>query len=168
MKKTFLFLLTVFLCQTLLFIPLTRVSANDEILIIASGTELLLEEPAQSVNDRTMVTLNTLGKILDAEVEWHELSQSAGIKGKIVANKYRPELVGQNLWMTTLLGFESISFCIYNHDYSQYLSDPEHKDTDSPPVVINNTPYFPLRIIAEIYGYTVDWNEETKTVLISH
>lgn len=43
----------------------------------------------------------------------------------------------------------------------------EVRSTDKAPMIINDHAYVPLRVAAECLGYTVDWDPETKSVLLT-
>ena len=101
--------------------------------------------PAETVtiNDRTLIPLRALMESTGAEVNWLHESWSADVTkdGKTINVK-----IDSNI-MTTPNG---------------------NVEMDVAPILHNgDTTYVPLRAICEEYGFKVEWDEGTKTILIS-
>lgn len=50
---------------------------------------------------------------------------------------------------------------------SQALTDSGTVEMDTAAVIVNDRTYAPVRYLAEFFGYTVDWDGKSRTVIIN-
>ncbi len=114
-----------------------KLSANE----IKDGTAIVIE------NGRTLVPLRTAAESVGAEVEWNpNLKEASCVKN------------GKTVKFT--INGDSIDV-IYNS------SDTTEKiPVDVPAKIINGFTYVPIRALAECLDVKVEWDAETKTVLL--
>lgn len=95
------------------------------------------------VDNRTLVPMRTIFEALGARVDWIDEN---GIQ-KIIANTAE----------------KNISMTINSNDF---FVNGEKKSLDVPAQLMNDTTMVPLRAISESLGCSVEWNQETSTVII--
>ena len=120
-----------------------KLTIGENLMIVEGDTAIELDVPATIINDRTMVPLRAIFEALGAAVSWD------GETRTIFAIKEDTNIlmqVGQD--------------CMFVNQ--------EKKEIDSPSVIIDNRTLVPVRAIAEAFGNTVDYDEETKTVTIKN
>lgn len=93
------------------------------------------------VNNRTMLPIRATIEALGGSLSWEDSSKKVSIQlnGKTI-----------NLW----IGSSSIQV------------NGQNINTDCAPAIINGRTYVPLRAVLENLGYTVQWVESTKSILI--
>lgn len=116
--------------------------AKPEISVILNGNALVFDQPPIIENDRTMVPIRAIFEALGYNLEWNGDTQTA-----VAAN-------GTNT-ITVSVGVNSI---IYSEGTYE---------CDVPPFNRNDRILVPARAISECAGCTVDWDNDTKTVIIS-
>lgn len=94
------------------------------------------------VNGSTLVPIRSVSENLGADVSWNGEDKSVTIQ------KDGCEIV---------LTIDSTAVTV----------DKEQYQTPQAPQIINNRTMVPLRFIAEAYNISVDWNQDTRTVLIT-
>lgn len=117
-------------------------ASADEINVTVNGQPVIFDVAPYIMQDRTMVPMRAVFEALGAEVQWDEEAQTITVKTE---ND------------TIVLHIGSAIF---------YKNDQE-KDTDVAPVILNERTMIPLRAISEALDATVNWNEETQTVVIT-
>lgn len=145
MKK----ILSLVLAATLAISSFVCVSAaNDEISVYLdgyagmNGHKINFDVPPQTINDRTMVPIRAIFEAMGATVTWDDATQTAiSTKGNTT--------VKMTLNSTT-----------------EYINDVAH-EMDVTPVIIDGRTLAPARYVAEAFGYCVNWDEMTQSVLIS-
>lgn len=111
--------------------------------VLVNGVQVeFVEQDPIIVNDRTLVPVRAIFEALGAEVSWLPSSM------KVVSNTDTT-----NVTMT--IG-EDV-----------YYVNGEKRYLDVPPMVLNDRTVVPVRAVAESFGCNVDWNDETKTVIIN-
>ncbi|MBE7053619.1 MAG: hypothetical protein E7391_05015 [Ruminococcaceae bacterium] len=116
--------------------------AQDEISIIINGKKLTMDQSPIIVEGRTLVPLRAIFEALGAKVEWDDLSKTAtGIKDgneiKIQINNAVAKVNGKDVTL------------------------------DVPAQIVNSRTLVPVRFISESLGLKVDWDDATKTVIIT-
>ena len=99
-------------------------------------------KPFIDANSRTMVPLRAVGDALGLTVGWDGEAREASFTD----------------------GTKTIYFPIGSsiaHD-----GEGNTKVMDTAAVIVNDRTYAPVRVLAEFFGYTVDWDGETRTVII--
>jgi len=118
--------------------PIT-VKLNDKVLKFDTDPTI--------VNDRTMVPMRAIFEQLGAEVHWKEETKT--ITG------YRQYKDISNMFIKLRIGD--------NVAYRNGKSFP----LDSPPIIRDDRTLVPVRFIAKSFGIEVDWDSNTRTVLLN-
>ena len=108
-----------------------------------NGNEIVFTDQEPVIKDgRTLVPVRAIFEALGADVSWLPSSQ------KVIANT-----ADTNITMT--IGSQT------------YFVNGQSKYLDVPPMIINDRTLVPARASAEGFGCRVDWDDSTKTVLIT-
>ena len=147
MRKLFKRLLAAALMLTMVSFPVvTHASQADlgEISVYFNGRRMEFDQPPIIVNDRTMVPFRAIFEAFGAEVHWsQELQQVAALH----------DVVDIHLNIGRLRA--------YIDRQPHYL--------DAAPFVTRDTnrTMVPIRFISEAFGAAVDWDNDTRSVIIS-
>jgi len=98
--------------------------------------------PPLLVDGYTMMPLRELAEMSGREVTWQPPDTI------VLQDGYNPDLTFK---------INSTDFQVGN----------EMRVAEKAPVIINDRTYVPLRIAAECLGYTVEWDQSTKSVLLT-
>lgn len=98
--------------------------------------------PPQTINDRTMVPIRAIFEAMGANVDWDDITQTA------ISTK------------------DSTTVKMTLNSTTEYINDTAYT-MDVTPVIINGRTLAPARYVAEAFGYYVNWDEMTQSVLIS-
>lgn len=147
-KKLLNIVMTVIMCVFLFTIPISATS--DKITVLIDDEKVYFDVQPQIINGRTMVPLRKVCEELGAQVHWVGGLQSITIEKKDIRI---------NLW----IGNNDLSFS----DYSSENAIPNRFDMGAPAQLVDGRTLVPIRAIAESLGAKVDWDETTKTVLIT-
>ena len=120
------------------------VNVTSDINVTVNGTPVVWTDavPFIDENDRTMVPLRAVADAMGLDVEWDANMQTA----------------------TFTRGDDYIMFMI---GFTSYWTNNDHPSMDTVPVIRNDRTYAPIRYLAEFFGYTVDWDGATQTVIIT-
>lgn len=119
------------------------VSAADEgIRVYLEGSKINFDVPPQTINDRTMVPIRAIFEAMGANVDWDDITQTA------ISTK------------------DSTTVKMTLNSTTEYINDTAYT-MDVTPVIINGRTLAPARYVAEAFGYYVNWDEMTQSVLIS-
>ena len=121
-------------------IPLT-VSAANNISVFVDGTEMVFDVPPAVVNERTMVPVRAIFERLGAKVEW--IPEENGIRATT-----------DTLDIYMQLGKPQITV------------NGTVTELDVAPYATNNRTLVPLRAVAEAFSASVNWVQETSSVVI--
>ncbi len=121
--------------------------AADDITVLIDNEQIEFDVPPQIINERTMVPMRKIFETLGATVEWYGETQH------IVATKDE---------LNILMEIGKPTFSVTN----VITGETKEIELDSPPIIINERTLVPARAISESIGYTVDWINDTRTVLI--
>lgn len=121
----------------------TATVASD-INVTVNGTPVVWTDAAPFIdaNNRTMVPLRAVADAMNLDVEWKADSRTAVFTR------------GDDVIMF-VIGFKTA-----------YTSRTDVA-MDTEPVISNNRTYAPIRYLAEFFGYSVDWDAATRTVVIT-
>ena len=139
MKKLTSLLLVLLMLIGMLVIP---ASAADEVSVYLFGEKLEFDVPAQIVNGRTLVPVRKIFEELGYKVDWDNDTRTA-----IAVSEERTIRITEN-------------------SYTMYVND-EAKTLDVAPCIIKGRTMVPARAISEASGYKVDWDNDTRSVLIT-
>ena len=139
MKKILSLLLAVGLVLSLA----TLAFANEnEISVYVEGQKVSFDVPPQTINDRTMVPIRAIFEVMGATVNRDNESQTA------ICTK-------DNTVVKMTLNSKT-----------EYINDVPY-EMDVAPVIVDNRTLAPARYVAEAFGYFVNWDGNTKSVLIN-
>ena len=134
-------LLCTFLTMLLLVSAITPVMADNNIKVRLGGELIKFDVQPQLINDRTMVPLRAIFEELGATVEWNSETRT----------------------VTSTKDDTTISLTIDNNVMK--VNDSE-VTLDSPACIVEGRTLVPVRAISEAFDLKVDWNGETRTVII--
>lgn len=139
MKKFISLLLVVGLALS----STTLTFANEnEISVYVEGQKVSFDVPPQTINDRTMVPIRAIFEVMGATVNWDNATQTA------ICTK------DNSVVKMTL------------NSKTEYINDVPY-EMDVAPVIVDNRTLAPARYVAEAFGYFVNWDDNTKSVLIN-
>ena len=121
-------------------IPIEQLT--NYIKIKYNGKYLSFATPPTMEDDRTLVPMRFLFEQMRADVDWEGETQTATVEK----------------------GNDKIAFSINN---TAAKVNNTIKTMDVPARLINSKTMIPLRFLSEELGYTVEWDQDTKTVTIS-
>lgn len=119
---------------------------DDEIKVMLNGERILFDQPPVIKDGRTLVPLRAIFENMGYDVEWNSETQTAmAVRGDdmIAITIGSPELI------YSVGGVSGTYTC------------------DVPAQIISDRTLVPVRAISESGGSSVDWNGETKTVIIT-
>lgn len=114
----------------------------QDISIVINGKTMETEDKPYIKEGRTLVPIRLISENLGIQVDWD----------------------GDNREVLLTKGGDSIRLPIMKDYY--YLNDEMIK-TEISGEITNSRTFVPVRLIAELFGSKVDWNNDTRTVLIS-
>lgn len=124
----------------------------DGVIVTVNGTRLDTE--AQIVNDRTMIPLRAVSNALGCGIAWN--SEDKGITIYRAADGVSVP--------------DSIVMCWIDKDHAFRMDGYALGGSivmDTPPLIINDRTYVPVRSVAELLGAEVEWEEDTRTAVIT-
>lgn len=139
MKK----IISLLLAVGLVLSSATLTFANEnEISVYVEGQKVSFDVPPQTINDRTMVPIRAIFEVMGATVNWDNATQTA------ICTK-------DNTVVKMTLNSKT-----------EYINDVPY-EMDVAPVIVDNRTLAPARYVAEAFGYFVNWDGNTKSVLIN-
>ncbi|MDW7670246.1 MAG: stalk domain-containing protein [Bacillota bacterium] len=156
MKKTVLMILPFFLLISVMMslaLPVNAESISDGKSVVVTmrinsfqasvnQASYVLEQPPVISNGRTLVPLRFFSEALGARVTWNANEKSI------------------------LFQDEAKQVLLFIDQQKAYVNDQQIQ-LDVPPVVANGRTLVPVRLISEMLGYSVQWNDQTKAVTIT-
>jgi hypothetical protein len=139
MKKIISLLLVVGLVLSSATLTFTN---ENEISVYVEGQKVSFDVPPQTINDRTMVPIRAIFEVMGATVNWDNATQTA------ICTK-------DNTVVKMTLDSKT-----------EYINDVPY-EMDVAPVIVDNRTLAPARYVAEAFGYFVNWDGNTKSVLIN-
>lgn len=112
------------------------------IKVVLNGEQLKFDRLPITENGRTLVPLRVIFEAMGATVDWDGVTQT----------------------VTAVKGNTTVKMQIGN---SIMIKNGEKIALDVPPKIINGRTLVPVRAVAESFGAKVDWDGETKTVIIT-
>lgn len=129
---------------TLIFIVSAFVpcmASDGDIKIMFDGQELFFDAKPTIIAGRTMVPMRPIFVTLGYDVEWN----------------------GEERSIKAIRGLDEINMYI---DFYTVWSNGNAISTDVPPTIISDRTFVPLRLVSEMSGCAVEWNENERTVYI--
>jgi len=115
--------------------------AEDDISLVIDGQEVICDVPPVISNNRTLVPVRAVFEHLDAQVTWNEV-----LRQVVVTSDSK--------------------FMIFNIDSKIAYLNGEVYALDVAPTISNGRTLVPIRFVSENLGYFVDWEADTRTVII--
>ncbi|MCH5188604.1 MAG: hypothetical protein J1F63_09385 [Oscillospiraceae bacterium] len=142
MKK----ILSVILAALLLLAALPAL-ADGGISVVVGGEEISFDQPPIIKDGRTLVPVRGVFEALGCTVSWSEANQQ----------------------VTVVNGDEEISFRLGSGRYEKLKNGQAESEGqfDVAPQAVNGRTLIPVRDISEAFGFDVEWNEDTGTVVIN-
>ena len=120
---------------------------KKELSVEVNGAEIVFPDakPFIDENSRTLIPLRAIGEALELEVEWNKEDRTASFIGEEI----------------------TVIFTIDNEEYEIVKGEESEKaKMDTKAIISEDRTYAPVRYLAEAFGYTVGWDNDTKTVTI--
>ena len=118
-----------------------NVQADSDIAIKVNGNILTPEQPPVVMNNRTLVPVRAVCEAMGLTVEWHQ--------------KYQEVIIRRDEDFVKLgIGYHTLDV---NHTLS-YI--------DAAPQIVNGVTCVPIRYVVEPFGAMVDWDNESRTVIV--
>lgn len=116
--------------------------AANEMSVTLNGQILSFDVPPQMIDNRTMVPLRNIFEAMGATVDWNDNTKT------VTATK------GSEVVIATI-------------DDKNVSINGVNKLLDVPPMVIDGRTLVPVRFVAESFGANVEWDNTSKTVIIT-
>ena len=140
-----------------LFIMILMISSsssfadNDEIKLVVAGNTVQTDTKPLIIQGRTFVPIRAITESLKSKVEW---------------NSKTPEVT--LTFVEEGSGFEyDIENVKMKINVKEYIADGKKGNMEIAPKIINGRTMIPLRFLGELLGCEVDWENNTRTVLVS-
>lgn len=131
-----------------LILSCISVCAQDSITVLLDGQALSFDVEPQIINSRTMVPMRAIFTALGASVDW--------------VDEHKLIIASKNTNLITMMIDQPIM-----HIGNLETGEQKTVQLDSPPVIVDSRTLVPVRAISDALGVGVDWNEETRTVILS-
>lgn len=131
----------------LLFSPVCY-AGSDDIKVYINNNRINYDTMPININNRILVPVRATFDALGADIEWFgEIQTVIATSGStlIVLKIDNPLLIVSDVQTQ---GIKTI-------------------ELDCPPVLLNSKTMIPLRAVAEIFDYQVNWSEENKSIFIN-
>ncbi|WIV11887.1 N-acetylmuramoyl-L-alanine amidase family protein [Proteiniborus sp. MB09-C3] len=129
----------------------TKISINGKQIsvtianVMFDGKPIETDIPPIILKDRTLVPIRSIGNHLNAEVDWNQQTKEATVK-----------TINQEIILTLNSSIVSVNGVKKEIPYGV------------PAILVNDSRIMvPLRFVSEILGYTVDWDQKTRTGTIT-
>lgn len=181
MNKFFAKIFITSMLVGLLCVPAFAASLN--VTVDGKSVEFADAKPFISQEGRTMLPLRAVGDALGCEIGWDENYKIVRILGPVYTTEYATEENGNmNEFMESMMYLQPNSNGLSWEFLVKYAQNKENfsnllpregggggffYEMDTAPVIENGRTYLPIRAIAELCGYKVNWNSETQTVVIT-
>lgn len=117
-------------------------TSDNVIKVTVNNENVNFDQVPLTINDRTLVPVRAIFEAMGATVIWD----------------------GETQTVSASLGINKIQLTI---DSNQMKKNSETIEIDVPAQIIGDRTYVPVRAIAEAFGADVQWEDSTKTVVIS-
>ncbi len=141
-------LTAILLNVSLLLFSSVCYAGSDDIKVYINNNRINYDTMPININNRILVPVRATFDALGADIEWFgEIQTVIATSGStLIALKIdNPLLIVSDVQTQ---GIKTI-------------------ELDSPPVLLNSKTMIPLRAVAEIFDYQVNWSEENKSIFIN-
>lgn len=142
MKRILLLFLSLWILLLPALMQLTADAADDEIKIYFQGKQITADVSPYIENDRTMVPVRMITEKMGYDVLWNPVSRL----------------------VTIYSAYKRVLLTIDNN-IARVGDDTVRMDT--PAVIRQSRTFVPIRFVSETFGYHVDWDPDTRSVLIT-
>ena len=115
----------------------------DAIKIKLDGKDLICDTYPININGRVLLPVRNIAEAVGAEVSWYDDTQ------------------------TVILSSDSVNSTLTIGSFNVVIND-QNLEIDSKPMIWMDRTYVPVRFVANTFNLNVDWDDSTKTVLLSH
>ncbi len=148
MKRKLSLLLALVLALTLMLNATVAVAAETPIKLAVDGQEIQTDTPPQIVNGRTLVPVRAFVEAIGFNAQWMSVEQTV-----LITNDNDDTL------LQMVIGD--------NEAFGSLYEEYEFYTMDVPAQIIDGRTMVPARFIAEYFGYTVSWDEQTRTIYLT-
>lgn len=134
--------------------------ADDNIKVIMDGKEIQFDVPPQIIDDYTMVPMRAIFEVLGYTIEWKADSQSIMA---INENLDRYIFMQVNNKYLTAAPYKEL---LKNNISKDYVAKHTY-ELEKTPSIVNDRTLVPIRVISELNGFNVNWNQDTKTITLN-
>lgn len=134
--------------------PLTYPNAVN-IKVNGSYVQYTDAEPFIDKNKRTLCPLRAVGDALGMDVEWENENRQAVFSNDSV------------IVVFTIGSSEYKVYRVVRKEGKETIVSSETKKMDTAAILKNSRTYAPVRYLAEAAGYSVDWDNDNRTVVIT-
>jgi hypothetical protein len=187
MKKFKLIVLAIVLVASM--IPCSVSAASTPINVTIDGVAVQWTDatPYVDANNRTMVPLRAIGEAMGLDVEWDKTDKSATFAiaydekdavswGEVIDtdndSKADSFMGGSGVVFTLDEKMAVSAILFYKLGADLTTAEPTYTEAgvinmDTAAVMKDNRTYAPVKYLAEFYGYTVNWDQNTRTVILT-
>jgi len=140
-RKSMIWSLILMLALVLSYLPVSTVFATAHTTVTIDGRALQLDVPPTIIEGRTLVPLRAIFEALGSNVEWNSITRT---------------VTGRKDTTTIILPIGSRSPTVNGVTVQ----------LDVPGTIVNGRTLVPVRFIAESLGASVEWVQDTRTVVI--
>lgn len=145
----------------ILIVSATPVFASQSVKVFIDDTQVAFDVQPTIINGRTMVPLGSILNTLGLKYQWYGEDQMIYVLNQ---NNMCYELTINDPNMEVYEVLKDSSNVIKN--MVQLLGPHEYKVLDTSPIAINGRTMVPIRVISEIAGYDVSWDNINGIVII--
>lgn len=137
--KKFLISLFIIICAAQ---SVFAANDTDNISVYMNDEKMQFEQQPIIINDSTLVPFRAIFEKLDMTVQWFESDK------RVTAQK------------------EDLAITLFIDRLDMYVNDTVI-ELETPPMLYKNSTFVPLRAISEAAGAKVDWDKDTRSVIIT-
>lgn len=162
MKK----ILSIVLALAMALCLCTTAFAASDIGVTIDGTAVQWTdaEPFIDANSRTLVPLRAIGEAMGLTVEWDANSREA-VFTRVTSETDTTYGVIEELRFPIDSNIAYITIYFSEGD-DVWIYDVDSIVMDTAAVIVNDRTYAPVRTLAESFGYSVDWDNDTRTLIL--
>ena len=161
MKKLISVILSVVMIMTM-FMPVLQADGED-VKVFVDGVELNFDVPPVIENDRVLVPVRAIAEALNKTVDWDEQAQAVIISdnGDYWVWPLWLTIGSSTMWISEVQIFDKIT------PAPDMGINQRSIDLDVPARIIKNRTFIPLRAVSEAFGVEVQWDADTRTVILT-
>jgi hypothetical protein len=138
--------------------------ADGEINVTVNGVAVVWSDvrPFIDENNRTLCPLRAVGEAMGLDVDWDPIDRVAIFS----ESGYYEDGSEYIFTLTFTVGSTVAYWDEYYEDADGVWGGTSEIYMDTAAVIVNNRSYAPVRYLAEAFGYAVDWDAPSRTVVI--